>query len=69
MWDFETHLNAAAYVEWLPQHVRDFEIIKRESAHLLLRKYVDGDFYRLHIVLENLNGRARVHAVLTASPD
>jgi hypothetical protein len=68
-WDFETHRDAMAYTEWLAQHVRDFEIVTQDSGHILLRKYGDGDSYRIRLVLDDMNGRTRVHGILTASPE
>jgi hypothetical protein len=68
-WDFETHLDAMAYTAWLAERLRDFEIVTQDSGHVLLRKYRDGDSYRIQLVLDNMNGRTRVHATLNASPD
>jgi hypothetical protein len=68
-WDFDTHMSAPGYVEWLEQHLHDFQMVDRDRARLRLVKQGEGDAYRLQIVLDQIDGRTLVHARLFASPD
>ncbi len=68
-WDFEGHLDATDYFNWLSSRLRDFQVVERNGSDLYMAKHVDGDAYRLHVTLESGTGVTRIHVQFTASPD
>lgn len=68
-WDFQTHLTPTAYSAWLPEQLRDFELVSGDGPQLRLAKHLGGDSYRLLVTAELDGATTRVHVQLTESPD
>lgn len=68
-WEFETHLGASAYTEWLVRQLHDYRIVERDPSQLRLAKGVTGDAYLLMIALEPINTRTYVRVTFSALPD
>lgn len=68
-WDFQTHLTPTAYRAWLPEQLRDFELVPGDGPQLRLSKHLGGDSYRLVVTAESDGATTRVHVQLTESPD
>ena len=68
-WDFQTHLTPTAYSAWLPEQLRDFELVSGDGPQLRLAKHLGGDSYRLLVTAELDGATTRVHVQLTESAD
>ena len=68
-WDFQTHLTPTAYSAWLPEQLRDFELVPGDGPQLRLSKHLGGDSYRLLVTAESDGATTHVHVQLTESPD
>jgi hypothetical protein len=68
-WDFETHLSALAYADWLRAQLRDFQVVDQNRSDLRFGKYQGGDAYRLQVTIEAGTASTRVHVQLVALPD
>ena len=68
-WDFQTHLTPTSYKAWLPEQLRDFEVVSGDGPQLRLAKHSGGDSYRLLVTAESDGATTRVHVQLTESPD
>jgi hypothetical protein len=69
-WDFDTHMSATAYSEWLTQQLRgDFQPVERDGSHLFMTKHASGDLHRLRLAFSMSGPLTHVQAVLTSAPD
>ena len=68
-WDFQTTLTPHAYVAWLREQLRDFEVVPGEGPQLRLSKNLGGDSYRLLVTADSDKAATHVHVQLTESPD
>jgi len=68
-WEFQTHLGASAYMDWLARQLHEYRMVARDASQLRLAKGVAGDAYVLMIALEPINERTYVRITFSASPD